>query len=148
LAAGQHDGALERIHQLADVAGPAIRDERTLGLRREAQTGTVVPGGERPQQVLDQRADVLRAIAQRRQPERDDVQAEEEVLAKPSRTHLGLEVAVRRRDDADVDGLRAIAAEALEPVLLEEAEQLALELGRELADLVEEHRAAGGRLEA
>src|SRR5262249_33508400 len=76
-----------------------------------------------------------------------DVQPEEEVLAEAPRADLGSEVAVRRGDDADVDGLRAIAAEPLEAMLLEEAEELALQLRRQLADLVEEDGAARRGLE-
>src|SRR5262249_48954931 len=46
----------------------------------------------------------------------------------------------------DLDGLRA--ADALELVLLEHAQELHLHLGRELADLVEEDRPAVRELEA
>ena len=47
--------------------------------------------------------------------------------------------------DVDADVLRA--ADALERLLLEEAQQLGLQRRHHLADLVEEHRAAVGRLE-
>ena len=43
---------------------------------------------------------------------------------------------------------RAVVADALELALLEHAQQLGLQLERDLADLVEEERAAVGELEA
>ena len=55
---------------------------------------------------------------------------------------------MRRRDDAHVDRERLGAADALERALLEHAQQLGLRLGRHVADLVEEDRAAVRGLEA
>src|SRR5262249_39930211 len=57
------------------------------------------------------------------------------------------EIAVGRRDDADVDLDGAIAADALHLALLEDAEELGLEPEVELPDLVEEDGAALGLLE-
>ena len=57
------------------------------------------------------------------------------------------QIAVGRGDPAHVDLERARAADALEAALLEHAQQLGLQLGLELADLVEEERAAVGQLE-
>ena len=54
---------------------------------------------------------------------------------------------MRRRDDADVGTFRPRAPETLELVLLQDAQQLRLELERNVADLVEEERAAVGELE-
>ena len=62
--------------------------------------------------------------------------------------HRFFEVAVGRRDDPHVDADVARAADALERLLLEEAQQLGLQRRRHLADLVEEHRAAVGRARA
>src|SRR6266446_3814485 len=61
--------------------------------------------------------------------------------------HL-VEVAIRRRDDAHVDAPRPRAAEPLEFLLLKDAEELRLELERDVADLVEEERPAVCQLEA
>ncbi len=59
-----------------------------------------------------------------------------------------LQVAVGRGDHAHVDAQAARTADALELALLQHAQQLRLRLGRQLADLVEEQRAAVGQLEA
>ena len=65
----------------------------------------------------------------------------------PARDEL-LEVAVGRRDEANVDADRLDAADALELALLQRAQELHLHLDGDLADLVEEERAAVGELEA
>ena len=52
------------------------------------------------------------------------------------------------RDDAHVDLDRLVAAHALELALLQHAQELDLHLQRQVADLVEEQRAAVGELEA
>ena len=64
----------------------------------------------------------------------------------PSRI-AALEVAVRRGDDAHVDGHPAVGAERLDHALLQHAKQLRLEADVHVADLVEEERALVGRLE-
>ena len=60
---------------------------------------------------------------------RDDVQAEEQVLAEAPRRDLGLEVAVGRGDDAHVDLDRLGRADAADLALLQHAQQLHLHLG-------------------
>ena len=65
----------------------------------------------------------------------------------PSAT-ICCEIAVGRGDDPHVDAEGLVAADALELALLQEAQQLHLDGRRDLADLVEEQRAAVGLLEA
>ena len=94
--------------------------------------------------MLDERRNLLAALAQRRQLQPDDVEAVEEVLAEAALGDELFEVGVGRGDDADVDldGLRL--AERVDFVGLEEAQQLRLDVEADLGDLVEEERAAGG----
>ncbi len=99
-------------------------------------------------EVVGQQRDVLAPLAQRRDVDRHDVQPVEEVLAERPGAHLGQQVAVGRRDQADVDLDGLDAAHALELRLLQDAQQLHLHLDRDLADLVEEQRAAVRQLEA
>ena len=54
---------------------------------------------------------------------------------------------MRRADDAHVGAQRLAPADALEGALLEEAQELALDVERQIADLVEEQRAALGELD-
>ena len=62
------------------------------------------------------------------------------------RDHLR-EIAVGRGDDADVDSERLLSADPLERAVLEHAQQPHLRVERQLANLVEEQRAAVGALE-
>src|SRR5690606_36828610 len=55
---------------------------------------------------------------------------------------------IRRRDDPHVDLAHVAAADAEHLAFLQHAQELGLELGTDLADLVEEERAAVGALEA
>ena len=79
--------------------------------------------------------------------DRDDGEPEVEVLAEAALLHLRGEVAVGRRDEANVDGARRARADRLHLPLLQHAQELRLERRRDLADLVEEERAARGALE-
>ncbi len=100
------------------------------------------------QEVLDQRRDVLAALAQRRHGQVDDVQAVEQVLAERALGDHVAQVAVRRGDDADVDAShRAVGADLLQLAGFQEPQQQALHAQRHLADFVEEDGAAVGHLE-
>src|SRR5262249_44767058 len=79
---------------------------------------------------------------------REDVQTIVEVAPERTVDDGVLEVAVGRRDQPHVHPQRAGPADALERLLLEDAEQLGLQLERQVADLVEEERAAVRELEA
>src|SRR5690606_35621472 len=99
-------------------------------------------------EVRDEGGQVLEPLAQRRQVDRDDVEAVVEVLAELAVADQLFEVAVGGGDQAHVDAEGLDAADALELRLLDRAQQLDLDLLRDLADLVEEEGAAVGELEA
>jgi hypothetical protein len=82
-----------------------------------------------------------------RNRDREHVEAVEEILAEGVVGDGGLEVAIGRRDDADVDLHRLVAAEPLDGALLNHPQQLDLNLERQVADLVEEDRRSVGGLE-
>jgi len=107
-----------------------------------------VPQTERRQDLVGQRGQIFPAPAQGGQLQGDHVQPVEEVLTKAPRADLFPEVAAGCGDDPRAHGDRLAAADPLESALLEEAEQLPLKLGRQLADLVEERRAALGGFQA
>ena len=98
-------------------------------------------------EVLGERADVARAIAQRRDDDRKHRQAVVQVFAERLRLDHRRQVAVRGGDDPDVDVHRPLAADADHFAVLHDAQQAHLRGERQLADLVEEQRAAVGLLE-
>ncbi len=95
-----------------------------------------------------QHRNVLAPLAQRRQADADDVQAMVEVLAKTPVGDARLEVLVGGGDDAHVDVDLLEAADAVETAVRQYAKQSRLQIGRHVADLVEEQRAAVGLFEA
>ena len=139
---------LDDVAQLADVARPGAPLQRLHRPARHLGDLLAHAGRELLDEGPDQERDVLRALAQRRHDDREDVEAVVEVLAEaPAADVLG-EVAVGGRDHAHVDLDRPRAAQPLELPGLEHAQQLGLHLERQLADLVEEERRAVGELEA
>src|SRR5262249_47187744 len=98
-------------------------------------------GGE---EMLDEEGDVLAPVPERGELDRDDVEAVVKIFAERARADALLEVAVRRRDDAHVHRALLRRADRAHRAALEDVEELGLERGRHLADLVEEDRAAVG----
>ncbi len=87
------------------------------------------------------------ALAQRRIENRKHVEAVVQVAPELLvGDHLG-EIAVGRRDEPDVDADGAVAAQPLELLFLQHAQEFRLQLERDVADLVEEQRAAVRQLE-
>ena len=143
----QDDRPLHRVAQLADVAGPVIDPQDLLGGRRQIGDRPADGAGEKSQELPGQRQNVFRSIAQRRHDDFDHVQPIEQILAKPAVAHVGFQIAIRRRDDADVGCPGAGFADPLELLLLQEPQQFGLQGGRNLADFVEEQRAPFGRFD-
>ena len=98
-------------------------------------------------EVVGQLGDILAPLAQRRHLDRNHAQPKVQVLAEFPRGDQGLEVLVGRRDHARLELERLDAADPVELALLQHAQQLGLQLDRQVADFVEEDRAGVGHLE-
>ena len=105
-------------------------------------------GRDATEEVVGDAREVADALAERRDLERDAAEAVVEVLAELAALDHRLQIAVRRADDPAVGADGGRAADALERALLEDAEERDLRARRDVADLVEEERAALGHLEA
>ena len=147
-AAREDHRALDDVLDLAHVARPVVLAQLLHAVGCEARRRHAHLARELRDEVVRERPEVVEAIAQRRQVDREHVEPVVEVLAELALLDHLLEVAVRRRHEANVDLHGLVAADALELALLQRAEQLDLHLHREVADLVEEQRAAVGELEA
>src|SRR6185312_15465164 len=97
--------------------------------------------------VSGQGNDVLAALAERGEQDRDDLEAEIEVVSKAALGDQLFQAAVGGRDEADVDADRFVIADSGDLVLFEDAEELDLRGERHVTDLVEEERAAVGVFE-
>src|SRR5881397_4144984 len=133
--------------QLAHIAPPLVRDAGAQRLAGQRLRIAAEARGGLYQEVVDQEGDVLAPLGERRDGELDDAQAIVEVLAEAAGAYGALEVLVGGRDEAHVDPDRQVAADALELLLLDGAQELRLRLERHVAHLVEEERAAVRRLE-
>ena len=100
------------------------------------------------EEVLHQHRNVVAAIAQRRQLNRDHVQAVVEILAKRALGHHPRQLGIGRGDDAHVHLDRLVVADALELALLQRAQQLHLQRRAHRPDFVEEQRALVRLLES
>src|SRR6185369_170489 len=143
-----HRQPVADVLELADVAGIVERDEarhRSVGqaLAFDAELARALL-----QEEARERRDVLVALAQRRQPEANDVEAVEQVFAERAGLYALLEILVRRGDHAHVALHRVVAADAVELAVGEDAQEARLQVERHVADLVEEERAAVGLLKA
>src|SRR5665213_1261833 len=93
-----------------------------------------------------QRRNILDALLQPRHMQRHHRQPVIEILAEAASGDLERQIAIGRGDDADID-LDPAAADALEGLLLQGADDLALSLERHVGNLVEEQGAAMRLLE-
>ena len=104
-------------------------------------------GVELLQEVIGQQGDVLGPLPQGGHDDLQHAQAEVQVAAEAPFGHVLLQVAVGGGDHAHVDLDRLAAADALEGMPFQHAEELGLHAGAHLADFVEHERALVGGLE-
>src|SRR5439155_18405988 len=100
---------LDHILQLAHVAWPVVglqQLQRLLSDGTDPLSGLL---GVALDQVFRQDRNVDHALAQRRDPDGEDVEAIEEVLAERATRYRALEIAVRGGEDAHIDGNRMTA---------------------------------------
>src|SRR5271154_6525081 len=99
------------------------------------------------EEVLGQRDDVFRTLAQRRHAKLELAETMEKILAEAAGGDGGVEILVRRGDDPDVDCDLAVASQAVEGRSVEHAQQLDLSLKLEFSDFIEKERALVGEFE-
>lgn len=118
----QDGGAFDDVLQFADVSGPVVAHQLAHVAFGQPQHIALVASlaGE---EVARQERNILAALAQRHRMDREHVEAEVQVFAKAAALHVLLEVAIGRRDEADVDIAGALVADALKMALLEPAQQ-------------------------
>src|SRR5262249_44061724 len=143
----QGHGPLDDVAQLADVARPAVLFHLVIGRLGEVADPPARLADEAFQEVVGEQADIALALAQGRYADFDDLQPEEEVAAELAFADSFFQRRVGSRDDADIDADRHTAADALEGMAFEDAQELGLGADVHLADLVEEDRAVVGGLE-
>ncbi len=148
LAPPQDHGPLQHVPHLAHVARPGVAEQALERLGREGRRRIGELGAEVAHEPGEKREPVLpRPLPHRGKRERHDAQPVVEVLPEPARLHLRLEVLVGGRDQPHVHRDLAGPAQPAEGLGLQHLEQLGLELGGEVADLVQEDGPPVGDLE-
>src|SRR6185503_1043813 len=97
-----HD-ALDRVAQLANVAGPQVRLHRLDCLRQKLFRSLAVSLREVLIEVIDEERHVLKPVAQWRQLKRDHIQAIEKIRTKVSLVYLDVEAFVCRGNQANIN---------------------------------------------
>ena len=130
------------VPQLPHVARPPVLREDVERFRAQVDVGLAEALGRLAQEERAQVRDLLAALAQRRHVDADDAQPVVQILAELAFGDALLEVGVGGGEHPHVDALRPRLADRHDLVLLEEAQQLRLDVERQVADFVEEQRAA------
>ena len=138
--------ALDQILQLAHVAGPVPRLQTAHCLGGELRRDALQPGAERLNEGIHQAGNILLTLAQRRDLQRNHIQAIVEVAAERAFFHRIQQIAVGSGDDAHVDLDGMGRADSHHFALLQHAQQAGLRLERHLANLIKEQGAAIGQL--
>ena len=147
VSVGQDDRALDAVLQLADVARPAIGLQLLERPRRQGERPLLQIAAEPIHEIARENRDVSGTITQRRDRDGKDRQAEVEVLPEAPGRHGRPQALVGRRHQPHVHRQQRRAADALELLLLERAQDLGLQRHRQVPDLVEEQRPPVGHFE-
>src|SRR5207245_2846406 len=97
--------------------------------------------------MFRENADVLESLAQGRDFDRKHAEPVIEVKTKLAGFGLGQKVAVGRYDEPYLGGAGALVPDTLELPFLQDAQQLALQVERDFANLIEKQSPAIGQLE-
>ncbi len=135
----QSYGAGDAILELAHISWPFVLQETFHRARSDLNGFSRRVAIE---EAVHQLRNIGSALAQAGKMDRYDVQAKIKVLAKCSRAISRFEFAVRRRDDANIHGNFVVASHGPNFLLLQNAQQLRLQLERQLANFVQENRSA------
>ena len=140
IAVDERDRYGDCVLQLAYVAGPRMRSkrfERRLGDGQFAAAQIV-------EQTAHEERQVDQAFSKGRNGHHGGGESEVEILPELAGRYVGAQIAVRSRDDPHVERSVLRAADAAHATALERAQEPRLQVERQLADLVEEQRAAVG----
>ena len=97
--------------------------------------------------MRDQGRDIFLAIAQRGEPKVHDVEPVKQIAAERALFHFLRQVAIGGGDNAEVRPAMRERTHRAKLLLLQNAQQLGLEVERQLADLVKERRATVGHFD-
>src|SRR5918996_1460230 len=99
----EYQPALHHILQFANVTWPIILQEVLDGVLTHAWKRLIAVTTVLADEMLDQHRNIAFTFAQRRDVQRNDIQAIIEIFAKLSRRHMIFQTSIGRGYDSDVD---------------------------------------------
>ena len=103
----------QEIFELTDVSRPVVRLQNGQGVRGDGDHRTSADNhANLPQKMMHQRRDIGPALPQRRNMERNHVEAIVQIFTKVSFTDRFRKIHMRGGDDAGREALRLMGAEA------------------------------------
>jgi hypothetical protein len=145
--ARKYDRALNGVLQLTYVAWPIVPLKQRQRVWRDSGELFLRVARCMCGKAVSEKRDVIASIPKRRDLDRNYAQAEEEVAPESARFCFISEIAVGRCDDPNIYFDRRCAADALELLLLQYAQQLRLQIESHLRDFIEQKRTTMGSLE-
>src|SRR5690348_2640304 len=136
-----HDGALNHVLQFPHVARPVIFLQRAKSSGGDALHRPPVALVKALQETMCQHSDIIAALPQRRKRNLHRIQTIVEIEPKTALLGQLLQVTMGGTDDAGFDRAALIASQAFQRALLQNAQQLHLQGGSEVADFVEKYSA-------
>src|SRR5271155_1207310 len=143
------EAALDDILEFAHIAGPAIcREPRECGRGESLKHLAAQFARHAAREMLGEQRDVLGTLAQWRDGDDVEGQTGEEIAAEAAAFGERRAIGVGGGNEADIEVVHLVAADALEAAVFDDAQDLLLHGERSGGDLVEEQGAAIGDLKA
>lgn len=140
--------ALHEVFQLAHIARPAVGKQHSGRILAKPQQWPAFLLAEPLQKALREDEDIHPSFTQRRQMQRDDVQAVVEIFAETTGRDLTFQIPVGGGHDADIHLLAASAAHTFYFLFLQDAQDLHLQAQIHFAYFIKEYGAAVSQLKA
>jgi hypothetical protein len=128
----------EDVHEFADIARPVVADEVAQERCANGRHTNPEPGGESPKQELNQGRNIFSSISKGWHFDANYIQPEKEILPETPSTHLGFQIAVRRRDNSSRHYPGVVTPDSLVHMILKNSKQLGLQREVQFADLIQE----------
>lgn len=118
---------MQHVLQLAGIARPAVGQERILGRLAQLRQRQIEPVGIHAEEILGQRQNIARSLAQRRQQQLALLQQGKQLGIESARTHRERQVQAAGREQAYVHRQAVVVALALHLTELQHLEQAPLQ---------------------
>ncbi len=141
IAADQNHQPLDIVAELAHIARPIVRLQHRHGVLADAARRQAGSHRDGLHEIAHELGHVLAPLGQARHSDRHHVEAMKQILAQATRRHLLLKVVAGGGDHAHIDMHLGSAAEPLETLLDQHAQDLGLGLERHVGDFVDIERA-------